>query len=179
MYRYFDWRCSACGAKRDGLVDVPCGDNPPKTAELFCGDCDREIEHDRIPSVPAPYTGEHVRNPHVYGGQCDTMGCRQLPPLPDLPGAKEHERVTMQKLAALPKSAPQEERYSVLREAGKSAPSSSDYSTMFAKPEYREVERERVKVIKENAQKKKRAKALKSGGTVNFRRDKCAGDPVI
>jgi len=54
-----------------------------------------------------------------------------------------------------------------------------DYKYLFDKPEYKETERERARVVSENKTKRKRAAALKKGGTVNMRVDKVAGDPAV
>ena len=178
MLRLFDWLCIKCDLRSEGYVDVPHGETPPDTHDQVCP-IHGVTPHDRTVSLPAPYTGEHVRNPHVYGGSMDTMGCKPTMDLPDLPGANEHSAETIAKLRQIPDSAPQEARYSVLREAAKSAPGGADYATMFETSEYKEVEKQRAHDIKLNKKKKERAAVLHSGGHVNMRRDRCEGDPVI
>lgn len=179
MLRLYDWLCAECSTRTEALVDVPHGTEPPKNRELFCSDCGEHITHNRTISLVAPYTGEHIRNPEVYGGSCDTMGHRRVQDLPDLPGAAEHSAETARKLRALPDNASHEDRRAVLREQGKTAPSGADYASLFSTNEYKEKERKRARDQKENALKRKRAKAHKAGANINFRRDRCAGDPKI
>jgi hypothetical protein len=129
--------------------------------------------------LPAPYMGEKVCNPLARGGVCDTMGERELLPLPDLPGAEEHSEKMRQRLKGLPDNASEKEKDAAFEAATRDAPSCADYATMFESKEYKEVERKNNQIKKENAAKKKRADALKRGETVNMKRDKCIGDPKI
>jgi len=179
MIRLYDWLCSKCNTRRESYIDVPHGTDPIGTKALLCDSCDSIVSHARTISLVAPYTGDHVRNPHVYGGNMDTMGMRPVQALPDLAGAEGHGEETARKLAALPDSAPNEERYSILRDRGKSAPSGADYASLFETSEYKACEKKRAHEQRLNGRKRKRAKALKSGAHVNFRRDRCEGDPAI
>lgn len=54
-----------------------------------------------------------------------------------------------------------------------------DYRQLFATPEWKEARAAQRNVIRLNNEKKKRARALARGQQVNFRRDKCVGDPKV
>ena len=54
-----------------------------------------------------------------------------------------------------------------------------DYRQLFASPEWKEARREQKHVIGLNEQKRARARAAQRGQAINFRRDKCAGDPKV
>jgi hypothetical protein len=54
-----------------------------------------------------------------------------------------------------------------------------DYKYLFAKSEYKEVERERANVRQSNMVKRARARARRRGENVSVRRDRVAGDPAL
>ena len=85
MYRLYDVECSDCLCRYERLVDVPGGGTPPRTFEAQCDVCEEVSEHEVMLSCPAPYMGESVYNPHVRGGDFDTLGNAPVPELPDLP----------------------------------------------------------------------------------------------
>ena len=159
-------------------MEVPNGSKPPESKDLFCTECGI-VPHSRTVSLPAPYTGEHIRNPEIYGGQCDTMGFKKLRDLPDLPGAGEHSARKEKALREHPDNASAADRREVLRQAGKTAPSGADYASLFSTNEYRDASRERAHISRQNKAKRERAKAHKAGANINFRRDRCEGDPKI
>jgi len=174
MFRLFDFECQVCGTKEEHLMSVPSGELPGRTIETGCYECKRCTTWDRLISKPARYMGEAACAPVVRGGKYDTAGMRKLPRLPQLPGEAEHERRCSEVAAGI--SDPTERRQAVLRMA-KEGPQAADYARHFASAEYRDAEKRRRRVARENRQKKKRLAALRRGEHVNFRRDKCAGDP--
>ena len=173
MLRLYDWDCRRCGAIGEHLVRVDSGTAPPKESTLPCPACNQDTPHERRLSLPAPYLGEKVHNICVYGGSNDTMGYKALPKLPKVPGADNVNRKFNEYLAqgASPKDA--------YRDTWKDTPDLADYNSVCNKPEVREIEKERSRIMKENIKKRERARALKSGANINMRQDKCAGDPVI
>lgn len=175
MMRLFDWSCSSCGTRAEQLVRVPAGQDLVKRRALPCDPCGGYELHAVALSLPAPYMGERVINPMVRGGSFDTMGYRQQPALPDLPGEREHSERLSKALA----SAPVSERRSVASEMSKTAPTMADYSALFSSPGYKEVVAERKRIRAENAEKRKRLAAIKRGENINMRRDRCAGDPMV
>src|SRR3990167_3168075 len=175
MFRSWDWECARCGTEQWALIDVPHGQPSPTRTTMPCGACSAETMHERLPPLLATYMGERVCNPMVSGGSFDTTGNVQPPPLPDLPGANEHAAKATQTLARAGRGNLAEAR----RETAQDAPSAADYATLFKSPEYREVKAAREKVKRENVQKKQRLSALRRGEQVNFRRDKCIGDPKM
>jgi len=54
---------------------------------------------------------------------------------------------------------------------------SNDYKDLFAKPEYKEIRRERREVKRRNLQKRKRAYMMDRGENVSVRQNKLPGDP--
>ena len=178
MLRLFDWECSACKEQHENLAEIPHG-KLPRSVTFECPYCEETVRQRRLISLPAPYMGEKNLSPIVKGGSFDTVGHRKLPDLPDLPGAKEHSAKTQAALRALPPNATQGDRQATILKAGKDAPRASDYMALFNKPEYKEAESARKQVAKQNADKKKRHRALTRGENVNFRRDKALGDPKM
>lgn len=177
MWRPIDYRCCECKRIHEEMVWVSSGTARPKSGVFVCPSCEDETTHESVIGLTAPYMGEKVLNPEMYGGTCDTMGAVQHMPLPDLPGQEEHSAKIRKAMSQLPDSASSKERKSVFSEACKDAPSSADYQSLFSKPEYKEVEAVNDKITKENTAKRKRAKAMRRGENVNMRRDKCPGDP--
>jgi hypothetical protein len=114
----------------------------------------------------------------MAGGQFDTLGYRSLPPLPDLPGADEHQQKLEADLHALPSDATRDDRRDVLDTHYNDAPSSADYASLFERADYKRAQKQRAKIIKENKEKQQRTAALNGGANINFRTDKCAGDPT-
>ena len=54
---------------------------------------------------------------------------------------------------------------------------SDQYRDLFKTPEYKEAKRKRTVVSSNNKQKKRRLAAKMRGENVNFKRDRCKGDP--
>lgn len=177
MKRLADIECEFCGERAEELINKAHGEPMPKRVAAHCGHCFNLTPHSVLISAPAKYLGEKNLSPHVYGGRFDTMGHRAGPDLPDLPGAATHGAFVAKKLAALGPDASTADRKAVLAETMESAPSSADYAALFSTPEYRERMAERKRIGVENKAKRARAAAFARGETVNFRRDKVAGDP--
>ena len=180
MWKPVDFECEICGFKREEFVDVPVGGERPSTHRFSCPGCNGELTlHHSVIGLPAPYMGEKILNPQMFGGNFDTMGAREFEPLPDLPGQEEHSAKIRKAMSQLPDTATSQERKAAFSDACRDAPTSADYSSMFSKPEYKEVEQVNAEIAKQNKAKRKRAKAISRGENVNMRRDKCPGDPKI
>jgi hypothetical protein len=180
MWKPIDFECDVCGFKHEEFFDIGMGAERPTHTVLACPGCNGELTmHHSVIGLPAPYMGEKVLNPRMYGGNYDTMGAREFEPLPDLPGQEEHSAKLRKAMSQLPDTASSAERSAVFREACNDAPSSADYASLFARPEYKEAERANKEIAKQNASKRKRAKAIARGENVNMRRDRCPGDPKI
>ena len=177
MWKPVDFKCSSCGATHEETVWVPQGDPRPSTTCCDCPACGDTCPHDSVLGLPAPYMGEKILNPQMFGGAYDTMGARELHDLPDLPGQQEHSAKLRAAMSQLPDNATSQERKAVFSEACKDAPSSADYETMFQSPEYKEKSAANEQIKKENKAKQTRAKAIARGENINMRRDKCPGDP--
>lgn len=119
--------------------------------------------------------GEKNLSPVISGGRFDTAGYAALPAYPDMPGEAEYSARLNKALERNPVA----DRYAVMRSMLNEAPSASDYAAHMDKPECREIKAERKRISKQNRQKQRRLAAAKRGEQVNFRRDKCAGDPVL
>lgn len=178
-YRMAEVECTVCNTRHDELVWVDHGKRLPKALDAYCMDCEDTTKHDRLMGAPARYMGEKQLSPAMYGGTYDTMGARELEPLPELPGAKEHSAKMRDRLRLLPNNATKAERMAAQVEACSDAPTSADYAEHFKSREWRDVWARNQKTTRENTQKQKRAAALARGENVNFRRDKCAGDPKM
>lgn len=183
MWRPVDFRCDVCGSDLEEFVYIPIGGERPSEMILHCHRCNDVTIHHSVIGLPAPYMGEKILNPQMYGGTYDTMGAREMEDLPDLPGQAEHSAKMRKSLSKFSdaewSSMPKRERDAAIGEACKDAPSSADYASLFAKPEYKEVEHANQEIAKQNRSKRKRAKAIARGENVNMRRDKCPGDPKI
>lgn len=179
MWRPVDVECEHCGATHEEWVEQSVGKPRPEHVDSACPECSADGHNAVVLSMPAKYMGERISCPMVYGGQCDTMGYKELHDLPDLPGQAEHSAKLSRVMSQLPDNASSAERKALFSEHCKDAPTSADYSTLFASPEYKAVEAANAKIVKENNEKRARAKAWKAGNPMNFRRDKCAGDPEI
>lgn len=177
MYRLDDWECAECGAIRESLEDDSA--RKAREAVIDCDECGEATRHEWRMSMPAPYTGEQVRNPICHGGEFDTVGKEKPPRLPEFQAHQEHTRKLTAAIAQLPDNASDKEIRAVHREVGKDAPSMADWRSHISKPEWKETKAERDQVKKRNKVKRERLAALKAGGTVNMRRDKVAGDPKI
>ena len=180
MLRLYDWACNLCGerAPKPELVPVPSGEDPPSLSLQECND-HGYVEHTRTVSLVSRYTGDQARSPRQAGGRFDTLGYQSLPPLPDLPGADDHARRLQADLSRLPDNASHDDRKDVMDAHYNSAPHEADYASLFSRAEYKEAQRERAKIAKQNKQKRKRAAIADTGANINFRADKCAGDPII
>ena len=178
-FKLIDFACSVCGHEMESLVDVPAGSERPKWRSDWCPVCETHTHQDALIGMPAPYMGERVCNPEMYGGEFDTMGAKELPKLPDLPGQAEHQAKLRQRMRSVPDTASRAEAQAAFAEASKDAPSSADYASLFASKEYKHAEAERARIKKQNEQKRARAAAMRRGENVNMKRDKCAGDPNI
>ena len=176
MLRLADYVCPVCGARYEKLVEKASGDPWPEKSLITCIR-DGELMGDYVMGAPAEYLGEKDLSPVVHGGSFDTMGRRTLPPIQDLPGAKEATAKMRAELSSLPDNAPTDARKDIMRKHSDSVPSSADYSAHFSKPEVKETFSERKRVMKENAVKRKRAIAKKKDPNINFRNTKVAGDP--
>jgi hypothetical protein len=84
MLKLFDWKCRSCGATIEHVIDVAAKMLAPRTMRSSCRSCRKRTTHERLMSAPAPYTGEKVYCPRVYGGKFDTMGYRSGPKLPEI-----------------------------------------------------------------------------------------------
>lgn len=180
--KLFDYECTECGRKREAFLSVPPGASPQSQRGLECSDCAGFTIHDRLISAPSQYLGERQFNPMIHGGRWDTMGARELPTLPDLPGESAHIERASRAAAALPADLTRHERAHELRKivgSASDAPTTSDYAAHFATSEYREAKAARDRVRAENAEKRKRATALARGENINFRRDRCKGDAAV
>lgn len=51
--------------------------------------------------------------------------------------------------------------------------------SIFSSNEYKEIKRQRKEVADRNKAKKKRAQLIKSGASINMRRDRLPGDPKL
>jgi len=176
-YRSIDWQCDTCKATSNHLTWVGHGDERPRESIQHCDDCDAETSHHSVMGMPAMYLGERILNPKAYGGQCDTMGFKEFLPLPEMRGEKEHSAKIRDRMSTLSPEAPKGDRDMAFSKACTDAPTAADYAAHFSRPEYKEIEKKNEQIAKENAQKRARAAAWKKGEQVNFRRDKCAGDP--
>lgn len=175
VLRLFDFACVDCGFEQEALVDVPRGDVPAAKYELECDDCDTTTWQERQLSAPAPYMGEKNLSPLVRGGRFDTAGQAPMPSYPDMPGEADYQA----KLSRALSCNPVEDRASVMRSMINEAPALEDYAAHMSKPECVEIKRERKRIGGQNSEKQKRLAAARRGENVNFRRDKCAGDPAL
>lgn len=178
-FRFYDWECGVCSARREALLWVDGGSEPDKRTKLRCDKCGRITTHTRLVSLPAPYTGEQVHNPMVTGGRYDTMGHEPMPDVPTNRHLAEHQARCSAALASLPDSLSPQERHRAVCAAVGSSPNVCDIQSHYNKPEVKEVLAERNKIKQRNKQKRARAAALASGAPVNMRRDRCPGDPKI
>lgn len=172
-WKLFDWVCRHCHGKHEAMVSV--NGTLPETLVAQCPLCTIYTHHDRCKvNLFARYTGEHARqdpraNPLIHGGRFDTLGAKALPDLPDLPGVDAVEEKMGDDLARGMHVDDVATKYR------NELPSTMDYKTLFAKPEWKDAKRERQARKKENALKKRRARALKRGD-VNLRTSRVAGD---
>jgi hypothetical protein len=158
---------------------VPKGEPVPESAPFECLCCGEETTHERKLSMPARYLGEKNLSPRISGGRFDTTGHAAPPVYPDMPGESEYQARVDKAVRALGPNASDAAIRSEVRALAGDAPSLSDYAAHLSRPECREIKRERQRVAKQNAQKRKRLAAAKRGENVNFRRDRCAGDPKL
>ena len=177
VYRQYDFSCTGCDAEAPYLVDVPSGELPLKSYDMQCQACGDVCAHERLLSMPAPYMGERNLSPVVHGGKFDTAGKAPMPGYPDMPGEAEYQREAQARLATLPAGASWEDRKAAMRSVD--APSTHDLVEHMSKPECREIAKERKRIDGQNKQKQKRLSAARRGQQVNFRRDRCAGDPKL
>lgn len=96
-----------------------------------------------------------------------------------MPGEAAHGAETSRRLAALGADASGAARMEVFRDQARTAPSIDDYKAHNSKPEIREIKAKRERVKASNRSKQARAAALARGEKINFRNDKCVGDPRI
>lgn len=184
MFRQFDFECETCGTKRGDLVEVPQGSFLfPKTTRIHCRTCDDHTVHVRVMSAPAKYMGESVVNVPVYGGKFDTMGNQQLPQYTEMPGLAAAQSAAEEAIAKAGVSSINDarERKQAIADATRHIdfPSAAAYVDHQAKPENKEIAKERKRVAESNAQKQKRAAAIRRGENINMRTDKCANDPKV
>lgn len=180
MYRLIDWECDRCKyCITGGLTDIPHGTERPKTRVDECPVCEADTPQHSVMGAPAKYMGDKVHNPMIYGGACDTMGCKELEPLPELPAGLDHSVKLRESLKGISPATPKAEANKAFRDACKDAPTSDDYAAHFKRPDWIEANARNDKIKAENAQKRARLKAGLGGQEVNMRVDKCAGDPKI
>ena len=151
MLKLYDWECQRCGAIQEHAVEVPAKMLAALSMRAGCRRCKTRTTHKRLMSAPAPYVGEKTVNPRFGGGSGarDTLGMVRGPSLPELPDE--------------------------LCKTGDVA----GIREFFGRPEYKEIERQRKVIAKQNAAKQKRNKAMKAGWHINMRRDRLPGDPKI
>jgi hypothetical protein len=179
MFRLYDFECIECGTLNEHLVEVPHGSTVELGQILFCSLCGKYTLHSWRLSIPAKYLGECWCAPQIRGGAYDTMGEKEHIPTPDLPGQAEYQEKLAERLRGVREHASSQEFKSAWAEATRDAPSSSDYATLFSTPEYKEAVRVNNQITEENEGKKKRAAAIRRGENVNFKKDKCFGDPKL
>jgi len=122
--------------------------------------------------------GDRQLNPLVSGGDYDTVGEEAWRDYPELEGSSEHsDRLSAAWGAALDAGMSADDARKEARRAAGPGPSAADYATHFSKPEWQEVSQANDRIDECNDQKKSRLAAWKHGQTVNFRNDKCDGDP--
>jgi len=178
MWKPVDFECDECGHTHEETIWIPSGGERPEIAVFECPLCG-DVPHHSVMGMPAPYMGEKVLNPMMYGGNYDTMGAVEPMPLPDLPGQAEHSAKIRRAMRALPDNATSADRKAAFADACRDAPSSADYATLFETSEYKAVEKANKRIDETNKAKRKRAKAIACGENVNMRRDKCPGDPNV
>lgn len=155
MFRRYDWECQNCQAVFEQIVQFPQADPAPK----LLGD----VEND---DLTCPACGGNTANAErLISCPAEYHGEKQLNPIVrggehDTMGFKQVRKP--KELGELPDHSTYEQAREYVR-----------------RPEYREWRREKKAVQAENKEKRKRADALARGEPVNFRRDKCAGDPKI
>lgn len=198
MFRLFDWECPGCSTRFAATINVPQGEKPQKTAEQTCPACDLTALMDRMYlSAPAPYMGEKVCNPKMMGGNFDTMGGARAPTLPKFAPIEEHnkkvgeflsskasdlvryEDADGKKMSAPLAQVPTAVLHEEVKRAFPNAPRAEDLGDHVERPEYSELRGARKRVIARNKKKRQRAAALERGENINFKRDRCEGDPKI
>lgn len=177
MLKLFDYQCTQCELVSEHFVDVPSQTTAPRKRRLACSSCGSTTQHSRLFPLPARYMGETVLNPEIYGGRHDTMGHEPMPHIPDMPGEAEADAECARRMMSLGAKASDSDLRNEMRKAG--APDLADYAAHFSKPEVKEIQAERKRIAARNAEKRKRARALKSGGTVNMRHDLCRDEKRI
>jgi hypothetical protein len=98
-----------------------------------------------------------------------------------LPGSIEHGKRMAQAVSAAYDAGCGNDAGAVcdaMRSAGE-GPSAADYETHILSSEYQEIAKENTEIDRRNNGKKTRLCALRKGENVNFRRDRCDGDPNI
>lgn len=152
-YRLSDWLCG-CGHVQEHLAWAKLGRSIPQTIIEHCIVCNTNTLKVRQLSLPARYTGEDSYAPAFNGGRFDTGGYESHPRPSDLDLLPYRDLTNKQNL----------ER-------------SQD---LVQSPKYKQWKRERSEVVKRNAEKRKRAKAIASGANINLRKkeNQLPGDPV-
>jgi len=180
MFRLYDWECPKCGFVAEGVVEFPQGAPPPLSQGMFCGSCGKTSQHRRMLPKVGKYLKDRSFNYAMCGGNYDTMGYKQGPSLPDLPGSPEFDQKCQDFVSTLPMNLPPKKIHQeVESKFGGEAPTLDDYGHHFRTKEYQEAKAERERVKAENRQKRKRAAAIKRGDDISMHTSKCAGDPNI
>lgn len=154
MFRRYDWECQQCSAVFERIVQFPQAQPAPKTLGEV------EAEELTCPSC----NGDASTAQRLISMPAEYHGERVLNPIVrggkfDTVGART---VPRHGLGSLPDHC----TYAEARE-------------FTQRPEYQEWRKEKKAVQAENATKRKRMAALAAGAPVNFRRDRCPGDPKI
>lgn len=163
-----DYACHSCGFVQEHMTEAPA----PEVLEDECKSCGHRLLRKRSVQRFARYTGEHARqqgNIPIAGGKFDTMGARELPPLPEFEG----DRIYREKVQELIDSgAPVRE---AMDAAEKHMPSDDDQIAHVRSPEFKESYKERRNVAKQNRMKQMRQAAI-DAGAANLRDNPLPGD---
>lgn len=170
----YDLECLTCGAVQEDRQPY----NESGRYGLDCIMCEIKTEHRRLPSLFAPYMGEHVFNPEVVGGKFDTMGNGRVQRMPEFRAAKEHDAKLSSAVKDLPPDAPRDQVREAMRSAGP-GPSAADWREHLKKPEVKEAKKLAAEQRRNNRLKRARAGAIKRGENINMRRDRLPGDPKL
>lgn len=193
MFKQRDWACPECEHVFGALVDVPSKEKVPLHSEQECPECGFEGLCELRLSLPSPYMGEIVLNPNINGGNFDTMGKKRAPALPEYAPIVEHgEKIQSflnspgevtyrddngKKVKTHISKAPLRVLHEEVKRNVPNAPKMEDAGEHLESPEYKEIRGARKRAIARNKKKAKRAAALARGENINFRKDRCEGDP--
>lgn len=155
MFRNYDWECQTCGRVFERVVSFAQGSKPPR----LLGDSDADEQLCPHCHADATTAERLISLVAPYTGE------KVLNPIVrggqfDTAGMKTVPRPP--EIGTLPDHA----TYAEARE-------------FVRRPVYQEWRQEKKAVQAENRFKRKRLRALAAGAPINFKRDKCPGDPKI